>query len=75
MQHWANEGEFHTGGFVLCNFIEPVTLTCCVTTSLMAVGSAGLEVLYTWIYIYIIESVDISRDERDVPLMQYITNA
>ena len=26
--------------------------------------------------IYIIESVDsISRDERDVPLMQYITNA
>ena len=28
------------------------------------------------IYIYIIESVDsISRDERDVPLTQYITNA
>ena len=29
-----------------------------------------------YIYIYIIESVDsISRDERDVPLTQYITNA
>ena len=28
------------------------------------------------VYIYIIESVDsISRDERDVPLTQYITNA
>ena len=28
------------------------------------------------IYYYIIESVDsISRDERDVPLTQYITNA
>ena len=28
-----------------------------------------------YIYIYIIESVDsISRDERDVPLTQYITN-
>ena len=29
-----------------------------------------------YIYIYIIESVDsISRDERDVSLTQYITNA
>ena len=31
---------------------------------------------FLYIYIYIIESVDsISRDERDVPLTQYITNA
>ena len=35
-----------------------------------------IESTDSMIYIYIIESVDsISRDERDVPLTQYITNA
>ena len=26
LQHWATEGEFYIGGFVLRNFIEPDTL-------------------------------------------------
>ena len=30
LQHWASEGKFYTGGFVLCNFIEPVTFAHCV---------------------------------------------
>ena len=29
-QHWASKGEFYTGVFVLCNFIEPVTFLRCV---------------------------------------------
>ena len=28
LQHWASEGEFYVGGFVLRNFIEPVTFAC-----------------------------------------------
>ena len=36
----------------------------------------GAQSLKNELYIYIIESVDsISRDERDAPLTQYITNA
>ena len=27
LQHWANEGKFYTGGFVLPTFIGPVRLT------------------------------------------------
>ena len=31
---WASEGEFYTGGFVLRNFIEPVTFAHCAVMSL-----------------------------------------
>ena len=34
LQHWANEGEFYTCGFVLLKFIEPVTFVHCTVTSL-----------------------------------------
>ena len=30
LQHWASEGEFYTGGFVLHIFIELVMFVLCV---------------------------------------------
>ena len=30
LQHWASEGEFYTGGFVLRQFIESVTFAHCM---------------------------------------------
>ena len=34
LHHWVSEGEFYIGGFVLCNFIEPIMFVCCMLTSL-----------------------------------------
>ena len=34
LQHWASEGEFYTGSFVLHNFIESVTFASCTLTLL-----------------------------------------
>ena len=28
LQHWASEGEFYIGGFLLHNFIEPAMFVC-----------------------------------------------
>ena len=28
LQHWASEGEFYIGGFVLLKFIEPIIIIC-----------------------------------------------
>ena len=28
LQHWASEGEFYIGGFVLLKLIEPIIIIC-----------------------------------------------
>ena len=45
LQYWESEGEFYTDSFVLCNYIESVTL--CVVC-----GPHGTTLMYN-IYIYI----------------------
>ena len=45
MLHWASEGEFYTGGFVLHNFIESVMFH-------VARGSHGTSLMYIYILFF-----------------------
>ena len=60
-----------SNGKILCDLI------CVCSDDLHEYGGIpDQNIRLIYIYIYIIESVDsISRDEQDVPLTQYITNA
>ena len=57
------------------NYIYIYIFIYCERSELPSLFNARAVYIYIYIYIYIIESVDsISKDERGLPLTQYITN-
>ena len=42
LQHWASEGEFYIGGFVLLKFIELIIFACCTFNACIALKKRSI---------------------------------